>query len=61
YKFGSSNVSFNKALFKSGEWLRVYYGIATGSPEDASGTRPITLEKSPGVYTGSIVLSLVAR
>ncbi|MCM8793724.1 MAG: hypothetical protein NC898_04585 [Candidatus Omnitrophica bacterium] len=61
YKFANSNVSFNKVLFRNGEWLRIYYGIATGSLGDAPGAKPITLEKSSGNYSGSVILSLITR
>lgn len=61
--------SFLKSAFGPGEWLRVYYGIATGctaqnvidglcSVADATNAVPVGVDKSTGAYTGSIVLTL---
>lgn len=38
-------------------WLRIYYGIATGSG-DATGVVPIGVAKSTGTYTGAITLTV---
>lgn len=53
----SNNKAYTKATFSSGQWLRVYYGIATGSG-DATGVEPIGATKASGTYTGSITLTL---
>ncbi|PIQ89977.1 MAG: hypothetical protein COV72_00250 [Candidatus Omnitrophica bacterium CG11_big_fil_rev_8_21_14_0_20_42_13] len=58
YSFKDSNgASFNNSVIDSTSWLRIYYGVATGV-NDAPGVTPVTIEKSPGVYTGSITITL---
>lgn len=57
--------------FPAGSWLRIYYGIASGikandpNPDgcsaDADGVVPITNDYPPGVYTGSVSISLSGR
>jgi hypothetical protein len=54
--FANSSKSFSKTLLAGG-WLRIYYGIATGSG-DNSGVVPITTDKPYGTYQGSAVLTL---
>ncbi|MCX7927950.1 MAG: hypothetical protein N2606_07470 [Candidatus Omnitrophica bacterium] len=41
-------------------WLRIYYGIATGSG-DNSGVTPISQNKTPGNYSGSVYLTLTPQ
>ncbi|MBI4982088.1 MAG: hypothetical protein HZC15_02935 [Candidatus Omnitrophica bacterium] len=57
----SDNVSYTKAQL-SGGWLRIYYGIATGDPEegctDASGVVPIPVSKLAGAYSGTVTLTV---
>jgi hypothetical protein len=43
----------------SGGWLRIYYGLGTGSG-DYAGVTPITTAKPAGNYTGSVVLTLTS-
>lgn len=59
FSFQNSNgVSYNEtAIDNTVSWLRIYYGVATGSG-DAPGVEPITISKSPGTYTGSTTLTL---
>ena len=64
-----SEVELNKCSFKNSNsfsvtktqlgksWLRIYYGIATGAG-DADDVEVITMNKSPGTYTGTITLTL---
>ncbi len=63
-KYSLTNAN-NKAYTKtdigvaSGYWLRIYYGIATGSG-DGTGAVPITTDKPSGKYSGQIKLTLTA-
>jgi len=59
YSYAQSNRSFNKSQISPG-WLRIYYGIATGSG-DASGVESITTAKPAGTYTGTITLTLTPQ
>jgi hypothetical protein len=52
----SNNQAFTKTAL-SGAWLRIYYGIATGS-SDATGVTPIGATAAAGTYTGSVTLTL---
>ena len=52
----SNNVAYTKTQLLGG-WLRIYYGIGTGSG-DASGVLPIGLDKPTGTYSGSVVITL---
>lgn len=52
----SGNITYSKNDLTGG-WLRIYYGIASGS-NDASGVTPIGLDKPTGTYTGSVVIRL---
>ncbi|MCM8782965.1 MAG: hypothetical protein NC909_01010 [Candidatus Omnitrophica bacterium] len=52
----SNGYTISKSQVSPG-WLRIYYGIATGSG-DASGVTPIGATTTPGTYQGSIVLTL---
>lgn len=54
--FADSNKSFVKDTLKGG-WLRIYYGIASGS-DDAEGVVPLTANMSAGEYTGEINITL---
>jgi len=38
-------------------WLRIYYGIGSGSG-DATGVTPIGINKPAGIYSGSVVITL---
>ena len=53
---GSNNIAYTKTQLNGG-WLRIYYGIATGSG-DASGASPIGLDKVAGTYTGQATITL---
>jgi len=58
--FGNSNsIAYTKAALGTG-WLRVYYGIGTGSltKPDATGVTPIGLDTPTGTYTGSVTYTL---
>ena len=59
--FGDSNSkAFTKATLLGG-WLRIYYGIGTGSlvaPLDATGVTPIGLDTPAGTYSGSVTITL---
>jgi len=52
----SNNVAYTSSQLTGG-WLRLYYGIGTGSG-DASGVTPIGANKAAGTYTGSVVITL---
>jgi len=39
-------------------WLRIYYGIGTGSG-DVTGVTPVTLAQPVDTYSGSVTLTLV--
>ena len=52
----SNNVAYTKTQLGTG-WLRMYYGIGTGSG-DASGVLPIGATQSAGTYTGSVTITL---
>jgi hypothetical protein len=52
----SQGVAYDKSAL-SGGWLRIYYGIATGS-SDASGVTPLGASTVAGTYTGSVTLTL---
>lgn len=55
----SNNLSFTKSQFTAGEYLRVYYGLATGDPlNDAPGASPLTATKGSGSYSGSVSFTL---
>ena len=56
YSYGMKSNSFTKFQLGDG-WLRIYYGIATGSG-DAPGVEVITMDKPAGTYTGTITLTL---
>jgi hypothetical protein len=55
----SNNVAYTKTQLGSG-WLRIYYGLGNGNPEDpdASGVTPIGLDKPAGTYAGSVTITL---
>ncbi len=52
----SDNVAYSKTSL-SGGWLRIYYGIATGSG-DASGVTTLGASTVAGTYTGSVTITL---
>lgn len=55
--FNNSNAkSFTKSQLNGG-WLRIYYGVATGSG-DATGVVPIPETRPSGNYQGTITLTL---
>ncbi len=58
WSYGMSNATFTPGQLQGG-WLRIYYGIATGSG-DATGVTPITMETPAGTYSGTITLTLTA-
>lgn len=53
----SNNKVINKADISTGGWLRIYYGLATGSG-DATGVAVIPATQTGGTYTGTITLTL---
>jgi hypothetical protein len=53
----SNGLTYTDASISPGSWIRIYYGIATGS-SDNTGVTPITASKPAGTYTGTITLSL---
>jgi len=56
--YANSNAKqYTKADFALGGWMRIYYGLATGSG-DNSGVSVITSSKAAGNYAGSVVLTL---
>ncbi len=61
YSSALGGVSYTDASFGSGEWLRIYYGIATGATDDAPGAEPIPVDTPTGSYTGTVTLSVTAR
>ncbi len=61
YAYGSSNnVKISKNQVGEGNWLRIYYGIATGK-NDAPGVDPITADKPAGHYEGTVTLTLTTN
>lgn len=56
FSYANSNRSYTKSQINPG-WLRIYYGIATGSG-DAAGVSPITVNNRAGTYTGTITITL---
>ena len=61
--FANSNKSYPKSKFVSGStsgWLRIYYGIATGSltKPDATGVTPVGTDTPSGTYNGSVTITL---
>lgn len=52
----SNNIAYTQAQLNGG-WLRIYYGIGSGSG-DATGVLPIGLDKPAGTYTGSVVITM---
>lgn len=58
--FAASNVTYSKSNFATGEWLRIYYGLASGEG-DNSGVNVITPDSKPyGKYAGWATLTLTA-
>ncbi|MFA5199281.1 MAG: hypothetical protein WC432_07050 [Candidatus Omnitrophota bacterium] len=54
--YNSDGKIFTKETLSDG-WLRIYYGIASGS-DDASGVTPLGASTVAGTYTGSVTLTL---
>lgn len=54
--FANSSKAYTKSQL-TGAWLRIYYGIASGSG-DNPGVTPVTMDKPYGNYQGSAVLTL---
>ncbi|MDD2751617.1 MAG: hypothetical protein PHN59_00600 [Candidatus Omnitrophica bacterium] len=52
----SNNVAYTSTQLTGG-WLRLYYGIGTGSG-DASGVTPIGANKPSGTYAGTVLITL---
>ncbi|MDD5595919.1 MAG: hypothetical protein PHY94_06740 [Candidatus Omnitrophica bacterium] len=52
----SNNVALTSTQL-TGAFLRIYYGIGTGSG-DATGVLPITTAKPSGTYAGTVVITL---
>ncbi len=57
--YARSRQEFSSRVLK-GNWLRVYYGLATGVA-DAPGAKPVGLGTPSGKYVGSITLTLVVN
>lgn len=55
YKYSNATRSFIKSQISPG-WLRIYYGVATGNPDDPA--EVITMSKPAGTYTGTITITL---
>lgn len=53
----SNGKVINKANITTGGWLRIYYGLATGSG-DATGVSVIPATQAGGAYAGTITLTL---
>jgi hypothetical protein len=53
----SNNRVTNKADITAGGWLRIYYGLGTGSG-DATGVTPIPATALAGAYAGTVTLTL---
>lgn len=55
----SNSKAFTKAQLAGG-WLRIYYGIGTGSltTPDATGVTPIGLDSVAGSYSGTVTITL---
>lgn len=53
----SNGVAITKSQISSGGWLRIYYGLATGSG-DGAGISVIPLTQAGGAYGGNIILTL---
>jgi len=58
YKYSNSTRSFVKSQISPG-WLRIYYGVATGNPDDPA--EVITMSKPAGTYTGTITITLTTH
>lgn len=54
---GSNGKVINKADITTGGWLRIYYGLGTGSG-DATGVLPIPATQTSGTYVGTVTLTL---
>lgn len=52
----SNSVAYTKTALAGG-WLRIYYGLGTGTG-DATGVTPIGLDTPAGTYTGSVTITL---
>ena len=56
---GVSSTTLLNSTALSGQFLRIYYGLATGVvANDASGASPILLTKPAGTYTGGVTITL---
>jgi len=55
--FAGSNRAITNVNIPSGSWLRVYYGLGTGSG-DNTGVTPIVSSQTAGTYQGSVTLTL---
>jgi len=53
----SNGKSFTNTQLPAGSWLRIYYGLATGSG-DATNVTTIGLTKPAGTYKGQVKLTL---
>ena len=53
----SNGIAINKSQISNSGWLRIYYGLATGSG-DGAGTSVIPVTQAKGVYGGTITLTL---
>ena len=53
----SDGQSYTSSDIAAGSWIRIYYGIETGS-SGISGVVPIGIDKPAGTYTGQITLTL---
>jgi hypothetical protein len=53
----SNNKAYTKTDLGTGNHLRIYYGLATGS-KDAPGASPIGINQPAGTYTGSVTITL---
>ena len=53
----SNGITYAKSTFAAGDWLKVYYGIATTS-DTTIGLEPVGLDKTPGSYSGQVTYTL---
>lgn len=58
FSFDLSNAKAFTKTELAGGWLRIYYGLGTGSTGDATGVTAIGLDKPAGTYTGAVIITL---
>ena len=58
--YANADETLSEGQIGDGNWLRIYYGLATGQ-NDANGVEPITTDKPSGHYEGSVKISLTVN